>query len=466
MADRDLLNAFNDCIDRLGAGQSIEDCLRAYPQFAAALRPMLEAGALVQRMRTTPTEIQVAQERVRARYQQAVRANPRRYRPVLPRFANLAAALLLFFVIAGSGGALSQSSLPGDALYGVKRLTEQVGAIFDPSPAYLKDLEQRRVDEVSSLLELGRPADIVFQGEVTRVDGDVWVIAMLPVQTSADTPGQEGLSIGARVEVEGYTTSTNTLIARRITLLEAPPLPPATPTNTMTMTLSPTVTSSATATPTATASPTLTPTASATATNTATLTSTASATPTNTPTLTLTASATPTATLTATPSPTVTPTSSLTPTATATASRTPTMTRTLTATPSRTPTITRTPRPTLSPTATTCVPTQPSGWVRYRVQAGDTLSGLAANRGITLQQAMSVNCLTDARLIFVGQDLFLPPAVNTPPPGDGNDNSAVGDDNGNDNQGGSGSSGPGDGSGNDNNDDDNGNDDNGGGDDD
>ncbi len=51
MAELDLTNVFNDCVDRMAQGQSIDDCLRRYPQYTSTLRPMLEAGLLVQRMR-------------------------------------------------------------------------------------------------------------------------------------------------------------------------------------------------------------------------------------------------------------------------------------------------------------------------------------------------------------------------------------------------------------------------------
>jgi LysM repeat protein len=395
MAERDLINAFNDCIDRMSAGQDIESCLRAYPQYAAALRPMLEAGALVRRMRMTTDDIQAAQDRVRIRYQQSIRSAPRHSRIVQLRLlANIAAVLILFFVIIGSGGLLSQASLPGDALYGIKRLSEQIGSILDTSEVYQRELMQRRADEVNNLLELARPADVSFQGAVTHTEGDIWEIAMLPVQVSAETPGYDVLSIGARVEVEGYTTTAGTLIARRITLLEAPP--PPTPTSTATSTPSPTVTSSATAT--------------------------------------TTPSQTASATLTMTPTATMTSTVSATVTATASATASSTATNTATSTASRTPTNTATPRPTLSSSATTCAPSQPAGWVQYRVQAGDTLSGLAANRGITLEQAMTVNCLTNAGFIFVGQLLYLPPAVNTDTPDD-DDNNAGDDNQGGDNSG-------------------------------
>jgi LysM repeat protein len=63
------------------------------------------------------------------------------------------------------------------------------------------------------------------------------------------------------------------------------------------------------------------------------------------------------------------------------------------------------------------------------VQSGDTLSFLASSRGITLEELMAVNCLTDARWIIVGQTLFLPPGapiVEQPSGNNSNNNSGVG----------------------------------------
>jgi LysM repeat protein len=45
----------------------------------------------------------------------------------------------------------------------------------------------------------------------------------------------------------------------------------------------------------------------------------------------------------------------------------------------------------------------------YTIQAGDTLSAIAAARGISLDELTRVNCITNTRLIVAGQQLYLPP---------------------------------------------------------
>lgn len=253
MADQGLLDAFNDCIDRLANGETVAECLRRYPQYALELRPMLEAGLLTRRASADFVEIAGAEARVRAKVIEAMAFAPARTRrstPSLTRILPLVATLILV----------------------------SAAAVFGSS-ALLSRLTQ---DSVTPTVEF--------------------------ISTQTATP----------------------------TATETPP---------------------STATPTPTGSPSLTPIVTETPSPTAIATQTAASTPTHTP----------------------TPTTSL----------------------------------------TGCVVTPPPTWTLYRVQAGDTLSGLAARGGITVDEVMRVNCLTDARVIVVGQALYLPPlspAPQTPPP--------------------------------------------------
>src|SRR5262245_47660771 len=120
MADRELLHALNDCVDQLAAGQSVEDCLRNHPHHAIALRPMLEAGLLVRRARVGSVEVAQAQDRVQIRLAQHRRRH-------ISRAGILLSAASLLTVVIFALGALAlaaENSLPGDALYAIKRLTD------------------------------------------------------------------------------------------------------------------------------------------------------------------------------------------------------------------------------------------------------------------------------------------------------------------------------------------------------
>ncbi len=371
MVETQLPDVLDQCLDRLASGQTVEDCLAAYPAFAERLRPLLYAGLIVRRAEAGTAEVSSAQERARQRFEQVLR-QPRPARRVLPwpALATLAAAFVLVF---GLVAVMAESALPGEGLYGFKRLTESVRLVLPGGAGLADEFAQRRLEEIALLLLRQQEAEVEFEGLVELIAGQDWLISRLPVFVPAAAEVAPTITLGHRVRVRGATTADGRLVAASIEDLTPTPLP----------------------TPTATITPT--PTATLTVTATASLTPTVSPTPSTTPTLTVTATA----------SPTLTPTPSATPSAT--------------------------PAP-ITTAAALCVPIQPAGWVRYTVRPGDTLSGLAAAVGTTVAELMVVNCITDARLVFVGQVLFVPrlpaggAAVPTqggaPPPAGGGDSGA------------------------------------------
>ncbi len=65
MTDDRLLDAFDDCLTRLKAGETVGDCLRAYPDLAADLRPMLDVAQTAMTVSRVPRP---AQMRSRAQF--------------------------------------------------------------------------------------------------------------------------------------------------------------------------------------------------------------------------------------------------------------------------------------------------------------------------------------------------------------------------------------------------------------
>ena len=116
MASYDVFDAFNDCIDRLNAGQSLDDCLRAHPQHADRLRPLLETAILVQRAR--PAVLPGAKMRVREQVMQAAPRRSLRLNFTPPGLALVAASVLVVgFVLLllanrGTGPSLRTEPLP------------------------------------------------------------------------------------------------------------------------------------------------------------------------------------------------------------------------------------------------------------------------------------------------------------------------------------------------------------------
>lgn len=77
----------------------------------------------------------------------------------------------------------------------------------------------------------------------------------------------------------------------------------------------------------------------------------------------------------------------------------------------------------------TCVPSVPAGWTTYTVRSGDTLSAIAAGSGSSVSELSATNCIPDARVIQIGQQIAVPRApvissvnVNSNDDDDDNDN--------------------------------------------
>jgi hypothetical protein len=345
MVESDLNSAFDDCIDRLADGYSVDDCLRRYPDLAASLRPMLEAGLLARRALYPASEVAQAQYRVHLRVAQATAdvaplAVNRRAAPAR-RWLSMVATLIVVFAALLAGAAFgADSSLPGDTLYPFKLMTESVRLALSNNSALSEQFARRRTDEIKQLLALGREAQVDFTGEVQAIDGQDWQVAGLDLDVAPTIPEASLVRVGDEVAVTARTTSNSELVAITIKLVDErrEQLP---------------------------------------------LTDTPVSTPTNAPTTTA----------------TLMPTNTRRPTATAT--NTLAIQQQL---------------PIVTPTSEVCLPSQPDGWVIYSIRAGDTLSGLAGSTGISLEELMRVNCLTNPGLIVAGQKLFLPFAPPTPLP--------------------------------------------------
>ena len=362
MVEQALINAFNDCINRIARGQTISECLRPYPHFANQLRPMLEASNLVKRAQLPNVETMEAQDRVRFRFEQALntpayikQSNP--YRRILTLAASV---VLIFGCLLSVTGIIAQNSLPSDPFYGLKRFTEDIRLTFASNSEALAlqaEFEQRRIDETQALITQGRNVDVDFISVIDRLDNTLLIVNGLRVDLSQIERDIPQLQAGMRVAIRGRTENGR-VIAHTIRIIREDdnnnttiiPLPTAPATNTLILT------------------------------NVATMTTTPSITATTTPTITLTHTRTPSATQT----PTIQATS----------------------TPTFTPSPTQTRQATLTTIA--CVITPPDEWERYQVQANDTLFDLAIRTATTVIRINQVNCLDTNSIIRTGQIIYLP----------------------------------------------------------
>jgi len=113
MASRDIIDIFEDCTQRIASGQSIEDCLRVYPEYAAQLRPLLETQASLRLLQFTQPEILEDQEVVWRQITTQLPLRLRRSRRNRPPYQLLLVAIL-FFGLAAAMFALTRPNLPPD----------------------------------------------------------------------------------------------------------------------------------------------------------------------------------------------------------------------------------------------------------------------------------------------------------------------------------------------------------------
>lgn len=165
----------NECIERLTAGETVEQCLASYPDHAVELEPLLRTSASTMNVAAAITYREEAKQRSRYNFTAAVadrkreagrgwlgRAiRPSGWRAKLARTAMVA----LGIVVLGTGTAYgatvaSEDSVPGDPLYAVKTLKEDISLRMPKSDLALAKehahLSTVRTEEVGSLIDRGK----------------------------------------------------------------------------------------------------------------------------------------------------------------------------------------------------------------------------------------------------------------------------------------------------------------------
>ncbi len=320
--------------DLLRQHRTVDECLQIYPHYAAQLKPLLLAGLMTSRLKSPQLSAQSVGT-IEARLRKQSKRPVQRRTGLSYGLTRLAAVLVVALLIAfGSGGGLvaaSSNSLPGDPLYGIKRLWEAIVLALSPLTGPQDTLWQRiaetRLDEIERLAAEGKLTETSFVdfysalyhlSNFSNAQNDPKIMTLMQNTASAL------ISITPSPEIQPVYKDVLRLAQDNVRTGIVQPPPDALPASIIQLTALPTLIPSVTAGPSATS--TLAPSATFTPTQTpipsATATDTASPTPSNTPTITVTPSRTPripsTATKTVTPTitPTFTPTVTITPTAT------------------------------------------------------------------------------------------------------------------------------------------------------
>jgi hypothetical protein len=165
--DREFEDILNECLDRVLRGQTIEQCLRDYPDYASALEPMLRMAVRAKRATNIYPRPEF-KDRARHQFQEAIREmEPVKEREPIgrsffPRLKPVWIAVTAFVAILIIGGGMvmaANGALPDSPLYAVKLATETVWLAFTPSEIGKAELyakfADRRVDEIIQMAEKG-----------------------------------------------------------------------------------------------------------------------------------------------------------------------------------------------------------------------------------------------------------------------------------------------------------------------
>jgi hypothetical protein len=169
---REFENILNECIERVLRGESIEACLKAYPQHAAELEPLLRTAMDAHKAAEISPRPEFRQ-RAGYEFQAAIRDMKPVKKSSFSRQLRWVTALSVILVIlmAGSGTlAASANSLPDESLYGVKLFTEEVRIALTTSKTAKAELYAEfvdtRVEEIIKMADKGNAEQVTKTTEL------------------------------------------------------------------------------------------------------------------------------------------------------------------------------------------------------------------------------------------------------------------------------------------------------------
>lgn len=193
-------NILDDCLERLLVnGETIEQCLRSYPEQADELESLLPTVLATKQA----SAIQPRPEfRAKARYQFRLalqEIEQKRRLPFFgwqPRWATVVAIILVLLLAGGGTVVAAGNSMPGNPLYPVKLATEQVQLALTPSALnkaelYAK-LADKRVAEIIYVANKGKPEQV--ERVAQRLNNYLVMIASLAL---AEREGERALPVPA-----------------------------------------------------------------------------------------------------------------------------------------------------------------------------------------------------------------------------------------------------------------------------
>lgn len=231
----------DECISALQSGIPLEEVLAEVPDYASELRPMLHLATVL----ADPNPTLVATEQraaLRSKYLEQVARLPADPSPSLNQklqamtrvlgrrltpqavltdlITVLITALLTLLMSLLMLSYAAHDTIPGDVLYGFKRIVEQTRLTLTRDEAAAQTLRYefngRRVDEIEQMLTIGRVGVVDFDGVLESQGQNLWIVDGYPIVLTADTTVTGEPQIGRTVHVFGFLRTNRDLMADRI----------------------------------------------------------------------------------------------------------------------------------------------------------------------------------------------------------------------------------------------------------
>jgi Domain of unknown function (DUF5666) len=225
MQNENQIRALDVCIQNMQAGQKLEDVLEIYPKWASDLRPSLEAvqTLLVYRNALGPSpSTDRPQRTIFLNSALQIKRESSRAEAARSRWTWLGWTTLIFLITAGVlwGFIMASLALPGDTFYPLKGMFWQVRQDFIQDPQKSLEIDQAydrlRLDEIRSLGNLNRQAEVIFAGPLIENQLNSWDIAGWTVQILPQTQIIGKVQDDIWVEVSGELLADQTIVASAI----------------------------------------------------------------------------------------------------------------------------------------------------------------------------------------------------------------------------------------------------------